>query len=80
MSNVTAAPVTDAAEIRENLVAQLVSPVLWAKSMQGLIEGGADAFTEPGPGTVLAGLMKKIDRSVPVRGYPDADSLSEEEA
>jgi len=80
VSNVTAAPVTDPDEIRKNLVDQLVNPVLWAKSMRRLIDGGATAFTEPGPGAVLAGIMKKIDRGAPVRGYPDADSLMEIEA
>lgn len=76
ISNVTAEPVVDPGEIRAALVRQLVSPVRWARSMQRLIAEGYSEFVEPAPGRVLAGLMKKIDRSVGVNGYPDADSVA----
>jgi [acyl-carrier-protein] S-malonyltransferase len=60
-TNVTAAPVTDAATIREMLLRQVTSPVLWEDSMRAMIAGGADTFFEVGPGTVLQGLLKRID-------------------
>jgi len=62
--NVTAAPVTDPEEIRELLVRQVYSPVLWQDSVEWLIAGGVDTFVEIGPGSVLTGLIRKIDKSV----------------
>lgn len=62
--NVNALPVTDPATIRMNLVAQLTSPVRWTQTIQNMIADGASQFTEVGPGTVLQGLIKKVDRSV----------------
>lgn len=58
--NVTAAAVTTAAEIRENLVAQLTAPVRWTQSVQAMVRDGAELFIEVGPGKVLQGLVKKI--------------------
>tara|TARA_B100000287_G_scaffold117583_1_gene109498 strand:- start:1788 stop:2666 length:879 start_codon:yes stop_codon:yes gene_type:complete len=52
--------------IKKNLVAQLTSPVLWTQTIQKMIFDGAKQFTEVGPGKVLQGLVKKIDRSVEV--------------
>ncbi|MEN8150773.1 MAG: ACP S-malonyltransferase [Planctomycetota bacterium] len=80
IANVKAGPVSQPDEIREALVAQLVNPVLWEKSMRGLVESGIEQFVEPGPGRVLAGLMKKIARDRTVVGYPDAASVKESEA
>ena len=62
--NVTAKAVTNAGEIKKNLMAQLTAPVLWAQSIQQMIVDGATEFTEIGPGKVLQGLMRKIDRTV----------------
>jgi len=62
--NVDAKPVTDPAKIRENLVAQLTSPVRWTQIMQHMIADGAGAFIEVGPGKVLQGLVKKVSRDV----------------
>ena len=62
--NVNGKPVTDPAEIKANLIAQLTEPVLWTQTVQNMISDGADQFTEMGPGNVLQGLVKKIDRSV----------------
>lgn len=64
ISNVTAAPVEEPAAMRELLVRQVVSPVLWEDSMKRLLDEGVDTFIEIGSGSVLTGLMKKIDRSV----------------
>jgi len=58
--NVDAQPNTDPVKIKANLLAQLTSPVRWAQSVQNMIADGATRFTEVGPGTVLAGLIKKI--------------------
>ena len=60
--NVNATAVTDEHEIQANLIAQLTSPVRWTQSVQAMISGGATHFTEVGPGKVLQGLVKKIDR------------------
>ena len=65
--NVSTFAVTDPAEIKKNLVFQLTAPVKWTQSVQNMIKDGAKTFTEVGPGKVLQGLVKKIDRSVEVR-------------
>ncbi|KAA3600105.1 MAG: [acyl-carrier-protein] S-malonyltransferase [Calditrichaeota bacterium] len=62
-ANVTAKAVTDANEIRELLIKQLTSPVLWENLSQEMISSGATKFLEVGPGNVLKGLLKRIDRS-----------------
>lgn len=61
--NVPASGVTNAETIKSNLIAQLTAPVKWTQSVQQLMEDGAKEFTEVGPGKVLQGLVKKIDRS-----------------
>ena len=63
--NVTASPVTDPNEIKENLVAQLTAPVRWTQTMNQMIADGVSGFTEVGPGKVLQGLVKKVDRQMP---------------
>ena len=60
--NVTANAVTNENEIKSNLVAQLTAPVRWTQSVQQMIEDGATNFIEVGPGKVLQGLVKKINR------------------
>ena len=62
--NVTASPVTDPAEIKKNLVAQLTSPVRWTQTMQNMIANGLTEIVEVGPGAVLQGLMRKINREI----------------
>ena len=62
--NVTAQGTLDAEEIKENLVSQLTAPVRWTQSVQQMIADGATHFTEVGPGKVLQGLVKKIDRNM----------------
>ncbi|RNL77910.1 [acyl-carrier-protein] S-malonyltransferase [Sinomicrobium pectinilyticum] len=64
--NVTTTAVTDAEEIKKNLMVQLTAPVKWTQSIQNMIAGGATLFTEVGPGKVLQGLVKKIDRNAEV--------------
>jgi len=60
--NVTANAVSDADEIKKNLIIQLTAPVKWTQSVQQMIADGATLFTEVGPGKVLAGLINKIDK------------------
>lgn len=62
--NVTAAAVSDPDEIRKNLVAQLTSPVKWTQTVQQMIADGATSFVEVGPGKVLQGLVKKVNRDI----------------
>lgn len=66
-TNVHAKPVTDANEIHENLFKQLTSPVLWQMSMENMIANGFEQFYEIGPGKVLTGLLKRINRQVPCK-------------
>lgn len=61
--NVDAKPHTDPAEIKTNLIAQLTALVRWTQIVQNMIADGATSFTELGPGTVLQGLIKKVDRA-----------------
>ncbi|TQR17427.1 ACP S-malonyltransferase [Psychrobacillus soli] len=77
ISNVTALPVTEAASIKELLVEQLYSPVRWEESVQKMIELGVTTFIECGPGKVLSGLVKKIDRSVTTYCVYDEESLQQ---
>ncbi|MET1257938.1 ACP S-malonyltransferase [Flagellimonas sp. DF-77] len=60
--NVTTSAVSSSSEIKENLIAQLTAPVKWTQSVQHMIADGAKRFTEVGPGKVLQGLVRKIDR------------------
>ena len=62
--NVTAWPVTDPNEIKANLIAQLTAPVKWTQTMQHMLTDGATSVTEVGPGKVLQGLFKKVDRAL----------------
>lgn len=74
--NVTAAPVTDAGEIRQNLLSQLQGSVRWTQSVQAMIADGVTEFTEIGPQKVLQGLIKRIDRSVAIAGIDTAEQLA----
>ena len=60
--NVTASAITDENEIKANLISQLTAPVRWTQSVEQMITDGATHFTEVGPGKVLQGLVKKINR------------------
>ena len=66
--NVVAKAVTNPEEIKENLIAQLTAPVKWTQCVQSMIADGGTEFIEVGPGKVLQGLMRKIDRSVAASG------------
>lgn len=74
VANVTAEPMSKDSEIKEKLIEQLYSPVLWEDSVQKMIDLGVDTFIEVGPGKVLSGLIKKINRSV--KTYSVSDEAS----
>ncbi|GAA3584888.1 ACP S-malonyltransferase [Snuella lapsa] len=73
--NVTANAVTDETAIKSNLISQLTAPVRWTQSVQQMIADGASLFTEVGPGKVLQGLVKKIDRASEVTSATFESSL-----
>lgn len=77
MQNVNAQVATSLDELKTNLLAHLYRPVLWSQSVTKLIELGADNFVECGPGKVLAGLNKRIDKSVKTMAMSDQTSLEE---
>ncbi|MFU1858018.1 ACP S-malonyltransferase [Sphingobacterium sp. NGMCC 1.201703] len=62
--NIDAKPQTEPAIIKQNLIAQLTGAVRWTQTVQNMLEDGATAFVEVGPGNVLQGLVKKVDRQV----------------
>ena len=66
--NVVAKAVTKPEEIKENLIAQLTAPVRWTQCVQAMVADGGTEFIEVGPGKVLQGLMRKIDRTVSASG------------
>ena len=66
--NVTAGPVSDPDVIKKNLIAQLTAPVRWTQTVKNMIADGCTSFTEVGPGQVLQGLVKKVDRTVATFG------------
>jgi [acyl-carrier-protein] S-malonyltransferase len=63
-----ASAVSNSDEIKKNLIAQLTGAVRWTQSVRAMIADGANTFTEFGPGKVLQGLVRKIDRNVEVNG------------
>ncbi len=73
--NVTASAVTDAADIKKNLVAQLTAPVKWTQTAQNMIKDGATLFTEVGPGSVLQGLIKKVDKTAQTAGISKLEQI-----
>jgi [acyl-carrier-protein] S-malonyltransferase len=75
VTNVDAEAITSGDEAREALIRQVTSPVRWLDSMHELIESGVTIFVEVGPGKVLSGLMRQIDRSVRCYNVEDAASL-----
>ncbi|RHW36444.1 [acyl-carrier-protein] S-malonyltransferase [Neobacillus notoginsengisoli] len=77
IANADALPMEDANQIKQNLVKQLYSPVLWEDSVKKMIELGVDTFIEFGPGKVLGGLVKKIDRNVAIYSVSNEETCRE---
>ncbi len=75
IANVTAQEVKSPSEIRETLVKQVSSPVLWEDSVRLMLERGVDTFIEIGPGKVLSGFVKKINKEVRSFNIEDIESL-----
>jgi [acyl-carrier-protein] S-malonyltransferase len=63
--NIDAKPYTDVEHIKHNLIAQLTGPVRWTQTVEQMLRDGATSFTEVGPGKVLQGLVKKVNRDIP---------------
>ncbi|MBA3688984.1 MAG: ACP S-malonyltransferase [Chloroflexi bacterium] len=76
VSNVTAGPVRDAAEIRDLLGRQVYSPVEWARSVRRMVADGVDTFVECGPGNALAGMVRRIVPSARTLNVSDPASLA----
>jgi [acyl-carrier-protein] S-malonyltransferase len=77
VANVTAEPVTDGEQARELLVRQLTSPVRWADTVARMKGFGTGSWLELGPGKVLAGLARRVDRSLEVRSVGTAEDLED---
>jgi len=76
VTNVDAEVTTEAAEARDALIRQITLPVRWEESVRELIQQGVSAFVEVGPGRVLCGLLRQIDRSVHSFNVEDGASLT----
>ncbi len=76
IANVDAAPTADAAGVKERLVKQVDSPVQWVRSIQAAADLGVELALEIGPGKVLAGLVKRIDKRIRVVGVDSADAVA----
>jgi [acyl-carrier-protein] S-malonyltransferase len=74
-ANATAEPVLETGAIRASLTQQLLSPVLWDATMRRMIGLGATEFYEIGPGQVLKGLLRSIDRNLPCRSLGTAEEI-----
>ena len=74
-SNVDAKPITKGKDIKNSLIRQLESPVLWYNSIQQMIKDGYNSFIEIGPGKVLQGLNRKIDSTVPTNGIQSYEDI-----
>ncbi|MFQ5654841.1 MAG: ACP S-malonyltransferase [Planctomycetota bacterium] len=73
--NVSALAVSDPSQIRDGLARQVESPVLWARTLRELISAGMETVLEPGPGRVVAGLVKQVDRRIPVESVLSAETV-----
>ena len=76
MANVSAQPNDDSAEAKRLLVRQIDGPVLWEQSIQLMAEAGVTHALEIGPGKVLAGLVKRIDKRITVLSVGDAEAIA----
>lgn len=75
VTNVTAEYINDKTKVKDLLIKQVSSAVLWEKSVRNMIDDGVDTFIEIGPGKVLSGFMRKIDRKVKVMNVENKESL-----
>jgi len=71
LSNATVQPLSTAAEVRQELLGHMEGPVLWTQTVQAMQAAGVTTLVEIGPGAVLAGLIKRIDRDLAIKGIGD---------
>jgi [acyl-carrier-protein] S-malonyltransferase len=76
VANVSARPLADIDDIRNELVAQLTWPVRWSSSVQWMVQGGASRFVEVGPKDVLAKLVRRSDPRVETTNVSDASAVA----
>jgi [acyl-carrier-protein] S-malonyltransferase len=76
VSNVTAEYILDKTKVKELLINQVSNPVLWENCINAMLEDGVDTFVEIGPGKVLSGFIKKINKEVKTLNVEDIDSLN----
>jgi len=74
-TNVDAEPITKGHEIKDSLIRQLENPVLWSKSILSMKDFGIESFTEVGPGKILQGLNKRIDRKIATQGVESLEQV-----
>ena len=74
-TNVDAKPITKGHEIKDSLIRQLENPVLWSKSILSMKDFGIESFTEVGPGKILQGLNKRIDRKIATQGVESLEQI-----
>ncbi|MDX8362287.1 ACP S-malonyltransferase [Cytobacillus sp. IB215316] len=75
VANIHATPLTKSTDIKQALIEQLYSPVLWQQSVEYMLDNGVDTFIEIGPGKVLSGLIKKVNRRVNAYSINDEESM-----
>jgi [acyl-carrier-protein] S-malonyltransferase len=75
VANVDAKPNTDAARVKELLVAQVAGTVRWEQCVKAMVEAGVDTFVEIGSGKVLAGLIRRIHKPATIHNVSDPTSL-----
>jgi len=63
------------AQLRDNLLAQIAAPVLWSRCVLRMVDLGVDQFAECGPGSVLAGLIRRISKATPTIGIASAAGI-----
>ena len=76
VSNVTAKLMKETPEIKNLLIKQIESRVKWRESVKYMIQNGTDSFIEIGPGKVLSGLIKRIDRSIKVNAINNEEDIT----
>ena len=76
VTNVTAEYILDSSKVKDLLIRQVSNPVLWENSVNRMLENGVDTFIEIGPGRVLSGFIKKINKEVRIFNIEDMDSLN----
>ncbi len=74
-NNVDATPVTKASDIRNGLISQLENPVKWGETVSNMVHDGIESFMEVGPGKVLQGLNRRIERRIPISGIETLDDI-----